>query len=142
MTTLIVIAKECLPGRVKTRLHPPLSFEQAAQLAAASLDDTFAAVAPLPATRRVLAFDGVVVPAAAAGYDVVPQIDGGLDERLGAIFDGCTEPTVLIGMDTPQITAELLARCSHRGPMTSTPGSGRPLTADSGPSPSALPTAT
>ena len=67
MTTLIVIAKECLPGRVKTRLHPPLSLEQAARLAAASLDDTFAAVAALPATRRVLAFDGTVVPAAADG---------------------------------------------------------------------------
>ena len=109
MTTLIVIAKECLPGRVKTRLHPPLSLEQAARLAAASLDDTFAAVAALPATRRVLAFDGTVVPAAAAEYDVVPQVDGGLDARLGAIFDGCTEPAVLIGMDTPQVTAELLA---------------------------------
>jgi glycosyltransferase A (GT-A) superfamily protein (DUF2064 family) len=109
VTTLIVIAKECLPGKVKTRLHPPLSLEQAAQLAAASLDDTLAAVAPLPATRRVLAFDGQTAPAAAAGYDVVPQVAGGLDERLGAIFDGCTEPAVLIGMDTPQISASILA---------------------------------
>ncbi|MGY4859693.1 TIGR04282 family arsenosugar biosynthesis glycosyltransferase [Cryobacterium sp. AP23] len=109
MTTLIVIAKECLPGKVKTRLHPPLSLEQAAQLAAASLDDTLAAVATLPATRRVLAFDGQVAPAAAAGYDIVPQVHGGLDERLGAIFDGCTEPAVLIGMDTPQVSAAVLA---------------------------------
>jgi glycosyltransferase A (GT-A) superfamily protein (DUF2064 family) len=109
MTTLIVIAKECLPGKVKTRLHPPLSLDQAAQLAAASLDDTLAAVATLPATRRVLAFDGRVAPAAAAGYEVVPQVDGTLDDRLGAIFDGCSEPTVLIGMDTPQVSAEVLA---------------------------------
>jgi len=109
MTTLIVIAKECLPGRVKTRLHPPLSLEQAASLAAASLDDTLDAVAAVPATRRVLAFDGQIPPAAAAGYDVVPQVAGGLDDRLGAIFDGCSEPALLIGMDTPQVTAELLA---------------------------------
>ena len=109
MTTLIVIAKECLPGKVKTRLHPPLSLEQAAELAAASLHDTLAAVAGLPATRRVLAFDGVVAPDAAAGYDIVPQVTGGLDERLGAIFDGCTEPAVLIGMDTPQVSAAVLA---------------------------------
>jgi len=109
MTTLIVIAKECLPGKVKTRLHPPLSLEQAALLAAASLDDTLAAVATLPVTRRVLAFDGQVPPSAAAGYDVVPQVAGALDERLGAIFDGCTEPAVLIGMDTPQVSAEVLA---------------------------------
>jgi glycosyltransferase A (GT-A) superfamily protein (DUF2064 family) len=109
MTTLIVIAKECLPGRVKTRLHPPLSLEQAATLAAASLDDTLEAVAGLPATRRVLAFDGRRAPAAAAGYDVVPQVDGDLDARLGAIFDDCTEPALLIGMDTPQVSADVLA---------------------------------
>ena len=109
MTVLVVIAKECLPGRVKTRLHPPLSLEQAAELAAASLDDTLRAVADLPATRRVLAFDGVVPPAAAEGWEILPQVSGDLDERLGAIFDTFTEPTVLIGMDTPQVTADLLA---------------------------------
>lgn len=109
MTVLIVIAKECLPGRVKTRLHPPLSLEQAAGLAAASLDDTLEAVAALPATRRVLAYDGQRPPAAAAGYDIVPQVEGGLDARLGAAFDGCTEPALLIGMDTPQVSAAVLA---------------------------------
>jgi glycosyltransferase A (GT-A) superfamily protein (DUF2064 family) len=109
VTTLIVLAKECLPGKVKTRLHPPLSLEQAARLAAASLDDTLAQVAGLPATRRVLAFDGEVPPAAAAGYDVVAQVEGGLDARIGAIFDNCTEPAVLIGMDTPQVTIDHLA---------------------------------
>ena len=31
MTTLVVIAKECLPGRVKTRLTPALTPEQAAE---------------------------------------------------------------------------------------------------------------
>jgi glycosyltransferase A (GT-A) superfamily protein (DUF2064 family) len=36
-------------------------------------------------------------------------VAGGLDERLGAIFDGCTEPAVLIGMDTPQVSASILA---------------------------------
>ena len=109
MTVFVVIAKECLPGRVKTRLHPPLSLEQAAELAAASLDDTLRAVADLPATRRVLAFDGEIPPAAADGWEILPQVSGGLDERLAAIFDTFDEPTVLIGMDTPQVTAALLA---------------------------------
>jgi len=109
MTVFVVIAKECLPGRVKTRLHPPLSLEQAAELAAASLDDTLRAVADLPATRRVLAFDGEIPPAAADGWEILPQVSGGLDERLAAIFDAFDEPTVLIGMDTPQVTAALLA---------------------------------
>lgn len=108
MTTLVVIAKECLPGRVKTRLHPPFSLEQAAELAAASLDDTLQAVAALPATRRILAFDGDVPPASAREYEVIPQISGALDERLSALFDACEGPTVLIGMDTPQVTPRLL----------------------------------
>ncbi|MBC7443198.1 MAG: DUF2064 domain-containing protein [Ramlibacter sp.] len=108
MTTIVVIAKECLPGRVKTRLHPPLSLAQAPELAAASLDDTLAALATLPATRRILAFDGVVPPLAASGYEVLPQVPGTLDVRLAAVFDACEGPTVLVGMDTPQLTASLL----------------------------------
>lgn len=108
MTILVVIAKECLPGKVKTRLHPPLSLIQAAELAAASLDDTLHAVATLPATRRILAFDGAVPPGSAAGFEILPQVEGGLDERLAAVFDAVDEPTVLIGMDTPQITRALL----------------------------------
>ena len=108
MTTIVVIAKECLPGRVKTRLHPPLSLEQAADLAAASLDDTLAAVAALPATRRILAFDGVIAPNAAAGYEILPQVEGTLDLRLAAVFDACEGPMLLVGMDTPQVTSALL----------------------------------
>ncbi len=108
MTVIVVIAKECLPGKVKTRLHPPLSLEQAADLAAASLDDTLRAAAALPASRHVLAFDGVVPPIGAVGFEILPQVDGGLDERLAAIFDSFDEPTLLIGMDTPQVTPALL----------------------------------
>ncbi len=109
MTTLILIAKETIPGRVKTRLHPPLSLEQAAALAAAAIQDTLVAVASLPATRRVLLFDGLVPPPGTAGWDVVPQAAGDLDERLAAIFDASEGSTVLIGMDTPQLTAADLA---------------------------------
>lgn len=109
MTTLIVIAKEPLPGRAKTRLHPPLSLEQAASLAAAAIDDTLAAVAALPAERRILLFEGERVPASARGYEVMPQTDGPLDARLAAAFDACTGPTVLIGMDTPQLAPDDLA---------------------------------
>jgi glycosyltransferase A (GT-A) superfamily protein (DUF2064 family) len=79
MTTLIVIAKEPLPGRAKTRLHPPFTLEQAAHLAAAAIDDTLAAVADLPASRRILLFDGERPPAAADGYEIVPQTAGDLD---------------------------------------------------------------
>lgn len=109
MTALVVIAKEPLPGRAKTRLHPPLSLQQAAQVAAAAIDDTLRAMASVPATRRILLFEGSIAPAASDGYEIVPQVDGGLDERLAAIFDAVDEPMLLVGMDTPQVTAENVA---------------------------------
>ncbi len=107
--TVIVIAKETIPGRVKTRLHPPLGLDQAAELAAAALADTLAVASVVPASRRVLAFDGANAPSGAVGFEVVDQVAGDLDERLAAIFDRCTGPTLLVGMDTPQLTAELLS---------------------------------
>ncbi|MEU6439286.1 TIGR04282 family arsenosugar biosynthesis glycosyltransferase [Streptomyces sp. NPDC047046] len=108
MTTLLVIAKEPRAGRVKTRLTPPFTPEQAAALAEASLTDTLRTVAATPATRRVLVLDGTPGPWLPPGFDVVPQCAGGLDERLAAAFAGCAGPALLIGMDTPQVTPALL----------------------------------
>ena len=42
--TVIVLAKEPVPGRVKTRLQPVFTPGEAARLAAASLEDTLATV--------------------------------------------------------------------------------------------------
>ncbi len=106
--TVLVIAKECRPGRAKTRLCPPLSHQQAAAIAAASLTDTLRVVSQLPAVRRVLAFAGTP-PREAAGFDVVAQPEGGLDERIAAAFEQCDGRTLLVGMDTPQLSVELLA---------------------------------
>ncbi|BDH06286.1 TIGR04282 family arsenosugar biosynthesis glycosyltransferase [Streptomyces seoulensis] len=108
MTTLLVIAKEPRPGRVKTRLTPPFSPAQAAELAEAALADTLRAVAATPARRRVLVLDGRPGPWLPDGFEVVPQCAGGLDERLADAFARCTGPTLLVGMDTPQITPALL----------------------------------
>ena len=108
MTTLLVIAKEPRPGRVKTRLTPPFTPEEAAALAEAALADTLRAVAAAPARRRVLVLDGQPGPWLPPGFDVVPQCAGGLDERLAAAFAGCDGPALLIGMDTPQVTPGLL----------------------------------
>ncbi|MFD0307792.1 DUF2064 domain-containing protein [Streptomyces sp. NPDC127119] len=109
MTTLLVIAKEPRPGRVKTRLTPPFTPVEAAALAEAALADTLYAVAATPATRRVLVLEGAPGPWLPPGFDVVPQCGGGLDERLAAAFAGCDGPTLLIGMDTPQVTPALLS---------------------------------
>ncbi len=109
MTTLVLIAKETIPGRVKTRLHPPLTLAEAAEVAAAAVQDTLAALAALPASRRILLFDGNSLPSGSEHYDVMHQVDGDLDERLGALFDECVGPTLLVGMDTPQVTADILS---------------------------------
>jgi uncharacterized protein len=108
VTTLLVIAKQPVPGRVKTRLVPPCTYEQAAALAEAALADTLRTAATVPARRRVLVLDGEPGPWLPPGYDVVPQCGGPLDERLAAAFAAVHGPALLIGMDTPQVTADLL----------------------------------
>jgi hypothetical protein len=108
MTTLLVIAKQPVPGKVKTRLVPPCTNEEAASLAEAALADTLAAVAATPARRRVLVLDGQPGPWLPPGFDVVPQCAGLLDERLAAAFAAVDGPALLVGMDTPQVTPDLL----------------------------------
>jgi glycosyltransferase A (GT-A) superfamily protein (DUF2064 family) len=107
--TLLVIAKQPVPGKVKTRLVPPYTYEQAASLAEAALADTLQAAAQVPARRRVLVLDGRPGPWLPPGFDVVPQCAGPLDERLAAAFAAVSGPALLIGMDTPQVTPALLS---------------------------------
>ncbi|MFI8520779.1 DUF2064 domain-containing protein [Streptomyces sp. NPDC085481] len=109
MTTLLVIAKQPLPGRVKTRLTPPFTPAEAASLAEAALADTLDTAVAVPADRHVLVLDGEPGPWLPPGFVVVPQVPGGLDVRLAAAFAACAGPALLIGMDTPQVTPEHLA---------------------------------
>ncbi|WP_446039927.1 TIGR04282 family arsenosugar biosynthesis glycosyltransferase, partial [Streptomyces sp. SID1121] len=102
------MAKAPVPGRVKTRLTPPFRPEEAAALAEAALCDTLDAVLAAPVRRRVLVLDGAPGAWLPDGVEVVGQVAGGLDERLAAAFAGCEGPAVLLGMDTPQVTPELL----------------------------------
>src|SRR3954447_16405261 len=107
--SLIVIAKQPIPGRVKTHLTPPCTSEQAARLGAAAIEDTLAAaLATRGAGRRVLVLDGELGPWLPAGLEVLPQRGDGLAERLAAAFADVGGPAFLVGMDTPQVTPELL----------------------------------
>ncbi|WP_412542898.1 TIGR04282 family arsenosugar biosynthesis glycosyltransferase [Longispora sp. K20-0274] len=101
---IMVVAKQPVPGRVKTRLCPPCTPEQAADLATAALEDTLDAVRAVPAARTLL-LDGVYP---APGFDVLAQRGDGLGERLANGFADRPGPTLLIGMDTPQADPELL----------------------------------
>jgi rSAM/selenodomain-associated transferase 1 len=107
--TLLVIAKSPVPGRVKTRLTPPCTPEQAARLAGAALGDTLAAVGRADrAARRLLVLDGAPGPWLPRDFEVVPQCSGGLAARLAAAFEAAAGPAFLVGMDTPQVTPALL----------------------------------
>ncbi len=101
---LIVIAKAPVAGRSKTRLCPPCTPAQAAELARAALGDTLAAVLATPARRRVVVLDGEQGAWLPEGFEVFPQRGDGLEERLAAAFEDVGEAAFLVGMDTPQLT--------------------------------------
>ncbi|GII97854.1 hypothetical protein CLV28_2217 [Sediminihabitans luteus] len=107
--TVVVLAKEPVAGRSKTRLHAEFTPEQAADLARAALEDTFDAVLAVPDVARVLVLDGDPGTWVPSGFDVLHQVTGGLDRRLAAAFAATAEehegPILLVGMDTPQLAA-------------------------------------
>ncbi|MEY9927442.1 glycosyltransferase A (GT-A) superfamily protein (DUF2064 family) [Catenulispora sp. GP43] len=115
MSTLIVIAKTPVPGRVKTRLTPPFTPPQAAALAEAALEDTLRAVLETDVEHRLLVLDGAPRAPWQRDFTVLPQVPGTLDRRLAAAFAQAAlrdpGPVLLVGMDTPQITAGLLRSC-------------------------------
>lgn len=134
---VIVMAKAPIPGRVKTRLCPPLTPEQAAILAAGALLDTMQAVSDFARTDQldvcgILALSGPLTGAvqgpAIAGlllrqtewdrpWRRMPQIGRTLTDRLmnaHAKAHRHASAVLQIGMDTPQISAGLLAESAER----------------------------
>lgn len=113
MTALIVLAKQPIPGRVKTRFTPPCTPAEAAALARAALDDTLETVTSMPGIdRRVLVIDGEPTHWQREHFEVFDQCDGGLDRRLIGAFTAAAPEgrALLIGMDTPQLTVADLLR--------------------------------
>lgn len=111
----LLIAKEPIPGRVKTRLCPPCTPQQAAALAAAALADTVHTLSRTPASRRVLLLDGATPRP--PGWTLIAQRGAGLGRRLANGFaDSAMAGTasVLVGMDTPQLTVGLLMNSAAR----------------------------
>lgn len=126
--TLLVMAKAPRPGAVKTRLAAELGDVGAARVAAAALLDTLLAARAV-FTYRVLALAGdlaetgvidtTVLCDELADWTVIGQSSGGLGDRLASAhlesaelargLDGRSRRIMQIGMDTPQISARLLA---------------------------------
>ncbi|MEO5651567.1 MAG: DUF2064 domain-containing protein [Marmoricola sp.] len=118
---VLVMAKAPVAGLVKTRLGQVIGMEEAAELAAAALLDTFAAcIEAYGVPRCHLALDGELAVAhraeellaATRGWIVHPQRGDSFAERLvNAHHDtaaAALAPIVQIGMDTPQLTAAAL----------------------------------
>ncbi len=107
---LLLMAKAPVPGLVKTRLCPPATPVQAATIAAAALADTVDALAATPAVRHTIVLSGrwTVPP----GWRTVPQRGDRLARRLVHGYADTALPgtaSLLVGMDTPQVTPDLLA---------------------------------
>jgi len=123
--TLLVVAKAPEPGRAKTRLAATVGDRVAAEIAAAALLDTLDAVAAAPVSARVVALTGDLDGAASgadirerlASFTVITQRGKDFGVRLvnahaDASWDGL--PVLQIGMDTPQVTGDLLSGCARR----------------------------
>ncbi len=121
--TLLVVAKAPEPGRAKTRLAATVGDRVAADIAAAALLDTLDAVAAAPVAARVVAFTGDLNAAAGAteirqrleSFTVIPQRGDGFADRLANAHVDSADgyPVLQIGMDTPQVTADLLTGCAR-----------------------------
>jgi len=123
--SFVILAKAPAAGRVKTRLTPPLSPEQAADLYACMLDDVLDATAR--AAERVgwgvvLAVDPPEAGPALArrappGTRVVAQRGGPLGARMGhAVAQAAAAgalPVVLRGSDSPALAPEALVAAAR-----------------------------
>jgi glycosyltransferase A (GT-A) superfamily protein (DUF2064 family) len=125
--TVLVVAKAPEPGRAKTRLAATVGDDLAANIAAAALLDTLDAVAAAPVAARVVGLTGGLQNAAGvaelrerlASFTVIEQRGEDFAVRLANAHADAGQrlpnnPVLQIGMDTPQVTAELLADCARQ----------------------------
>jgi uncharacterized protein len=124
--SLLVVAKAPVPGLAKTRLCPPATPEEAAEVAAAALLDTLDAVRHTPRVRPVVALTGSLADArrsaeirdALRHCTVIAQRGATFADRLANAHADTHRahglPVFQIGMDTPQVTPLLLAESAER----------------------------
>ena len=125
--TALVVAKAPVPGLAKTRLAAAVGDAVAADIAAAALLDTLDAVAAAPFSARVVALTGDLALAARSGeirarlddFIVIGQRGADFAHRLAnahtdAAAAAGDQPVLQIGMDTPQLTADMLADCAGK----------------------------
>lgn len=109
--TLGIFAKEPQPGKVKTRLCPPLTFAEAAKVHHLSLQQTVATLAPL---QPILFYSGNIsyFQDNFPGTPLLPQSVGDLGERMAqallAIHSQGNDCALLVGSDAPDLPLPLI----------------------------------
>src|SRR5437879_6042008 len=96
-----VLAKQPLPGLVKTRLAAETSPRWAARVAAAFLTDSLDRLAGIDA-RRILVYapreaEEVFSGLARGRFALMPQVEGGLGQRMAAFFSAAVVPKLEFG---------------------------------------------
>jgi uncharacterized protein len=116
---IALFAKAPVAGMVKTRLVPPLSAEEAAQVARASLEHSVRVLVPAVPARWRLLLDGAPDPqilelARVFGLPILGQSEGDLGARLraalGALRMSGASEVIAIGSDSPTLPPERLAQ--------------------------------
>ena len=114
--TLLVVAKQPAPGQTKTRLCPPLTHDQAAELYDCFLRDTLSIMRAVPGVRCVIGY----LPEDAQGYfrqlapdmELSPQRGASLGERLDHLLTeallGGSQRAVIMDSDSPTLPAAYL----------------------------------
>jgi glycosyltransferase A (GT-A) superfamily protein (DUF2064 family) len=122
---VLVVAKAPVPGLAKTRLAANMGNAAAADIAAAALLDTLDAVVAAPVAARIVAMTGDLSAASRsaeirtrlADFTVIEQRGDDFADRLANAHEDAAAaagglPVVQIGMDTPQVTVDLLVECA------------------------------
>ena len=114
--TLLVVAKQPAPGQTKTRLCPPLTHDQAAELYDCFLRDTLSIMRAVSDVRCVIGY----LPEDAQGYfrqlapdmELSPQRGASLGERLDHLLTeallGGSRRAVIMNSDSPTLPAAYL----------------------------------
>jgi rSAM/selenodomain-associated transferase 1 len=114
--TLLVVAKQPVPGQTKTRLCPPLTHDQAAELYDCFLRDTLSIMRSVLDVRCVIGY----LPEDAQGYfsqlapdmELTPQRGASLGERLDHLLTeallGGSQRAIIIDSDSPTLPAAYL----------------------------------
>lgn len=125
---LIIFAKAPVPGKVKTRLVPPLNYAQAAELQKCFLQDTLDLAGKAKDCDLIIAytppsrFDSLKALITSSEFKFVPQLGSNLGEKMHNAFQDVfklgSRRAVIIGTDLPTLPPyylnkafDLLGKC-------------------------------